>query len=40
MKILTLESPIKTTDLQEQDILYALLIFDTWILFAIGALLK
>ena len=37
---LTLRSPIKTTDLQEQGILYALLIFHAWILFSVGALLK
>ena len=32
---LTLRSPIKTTDLQEQGILYALLIFHAWILFSV-----
>ena len=37
---LTLGSPTKSTDLQEQGILYAVLIFDAWILFRIGALLK
>jgi len=37
---LTLKTPIETTNLQEQGIIYALLNFHAWISYTIGALLR